>query len=391
MTVKSLKLVVLLFFVLIGNLYANSKPTVAVLDFESIGSEEHLGKAVSEIMRTELIGADQFRVVERAQINKALSEQQLQRSGIIDDKSAIEIGKLIGADLIIVGSVVKIGASYTINSRMIDVKTGEAKLGRNVSGNDLNLLTSLSRELIESLFGMQKKKVPSKYGGERSEEDKTLIPDSSKKSIYGARPAAPSGAVNWGNGKLYFFRGDRYIRFDIGAGRADAGYPKPINSGTWPGMVWIDGIDAAVNLGYGKAYFFRGNQYMRYDIASDRVDPGYPKPINSGTWPGMIWTGGIDAAVNWGNGKAYFFKGKHYIRYDIQADRADPGYPKPINAQTWPGMIWTDGIDDVFIGGKGKAFFFKGDQFIRYDMAADRADPGYPRKIDHQTWPGLLW
>jgi TolB-like protein len=383
-------LVFIILFSLVHCSYADAEPTIAVLDFESIGTEEHLGKAVAEIMRTELIGTNKFRVVERAQINKALSEQQLQKSGIIDDKSAVEIGKLIGADLIIVGSVVKIGAAYTINSRMIDVRTGEAKLGRNVSGNDLNLLTSLSHELIENLFGVQKKRVHSNYSGGPPAEDKMPI-SSSSKSIYHAKSSTLSGAVNWGNGKVYFFRGNQYIRYDIAAGRSDPGYPKPINSGTWPGMIWVDGIDAVVNWGNGKAYFFRGNQYMRYDIASDRADPGYPQPINNQTWPGIMWTNGIDAAVNWGNGKAYFFKGNQYIRYDIQADRADPGYPKQINAQTWPGMIWVDGIDDVVIWNKGKAFFFKGNQFIRYDIIADRADPGYPKQIDQETWPGLLW
>jgi TolB-like protein len=131
---------------------ADVRPTVAILDFESVGSEEHLGKAVSEIMRTELIGTRQFRVVERSQINKALSEQQFQKSGVINENTAVEIGKLLGADLIIIGSVVKIGTSYTINSRMLDIKTGEATLGKNVTGNDLNLLTNMSRSLIDNLF-----------------------------------------------------------------------------------------------------------------------------------------------------------------------------------------------------------------------------------------------
>lgn len=131
---------------------AGNKPSVAVLDFESMGTEDYLGKAVSEIMRTALVSNKSYRVVERAQISKALSEQKFQKSGIIDDKSAVELGKVLGADLIVVGSVVKIGNAYTINSRMIDVKTGEAKLGKNVTGNDLNLLTSMSDELVDNLF-----------------------------------------------------------------------------------------------------------------------------------------------------------------------------------------------------------------------------------------------
>jgi TolB-like protein len=146
-------------FLAAGMGYAAEKQTVGILDFESIGSEEYLGRAVAEIIRTELVVTKKFRVVERAQIKKALSEQELQMSGAIDDESAVQIGKLLGADLIIVGSVVKIGTSYTINSRLIDVQTGEVQLGRNVTGNDVNLLTGMSRNLIEDLFGAKPKPV----------------------------------------------------------------------------------------------------------------------------------------------------------------------------------------------------------------------------------------
>ncbi len=155
--IGSLILFVSLFF-LFNDSYSAVKQTIAVLDFESIGSEEHLGKAVSEIIRTELIDTNKYRVVERAQINKTISEQKFQKSGLIDDKSAVELGKLLGADLIVIGSVVKIGTSYTINSRLIDTKTGEAKMGKNATGNDLNLLTALSRSLLDSLLGITPRK-----------------------------------------------------------------------------------------------------------------------------------------------------------------------------------------------------------------------------------------
>ena len=79
-------------------------------------------------------------------------------------------------------------------------------------------------------------------------------------------------------------------------------------------------------------------QYIRYDLKADKADPGYPKPINSETWPGIPWTDGIDAAANWRNGKAYFFRGDACVRFDVKADRADPGYPKAINSETWPGL-----------------------------------------------------
>jgi hypothetical protein len=46
--------------------------------------------------------------------------------------------------------------------------------------------------------------------------------------------------------------------------------------------------------------------------------------------------------VMWNNGKAYFFKGDEYIRYDIASDHADLGYPAKISAgwqNVWAGKL----------------------------------------------------
>ncbi len=192
-----------------------------------------------------------------------------------------------------------------------------------------------------------------------------------------------TAAVVWPNGKAYLFVAGRYYRYDIASDRVDPGYPLPIE-GNWPGL-WGDRVDAGVVWPNGKAYFFRDKEYMRYDIASDRVDPGYPLAIE-GNWPGL---GGerIDAAVVWPTGKAYFFRGSQYWRYDIASDRVDPGYPLP-TAGNWPGL-WGDAINGAMVWPNGKAYFFRGWQYVRYDIASDRVDPGYPRAIA-ENWP-LLW
>jgi hypothetical protein len=192
--------------------------------------------------------------------------------------------------------------------------------------------------------------------------------------------------VTWPNGKIYFFNGPQYTRFDQGSLHTDSGYPANIKTfwGNWP-AAWSDGVDAAVVWNNGKAYFFRDTQYLRYDIALDRVDDGYPKPI-AGNWTGVpaSWTG-IDAAVAWDNGKAYFFRGSQYVRVDLASKDVDPGYPKNI-VDFWPGL-YTSGIDHAITLGD-KAYFFRGTTYERYDMGNDEVDPGYPAVIAG-NWPGL--
>jgi hypothetical protein len=194
--------------------------------------------------------------------------------------------------------------------------------------------------------------------------------------------------------KVYFFNGGSYARYDRGSDTTDDGYPLSV-ADQWPGLAaagFGGGVDAALNLEAGKVYFFKGGQYVRYDVATDRVDDGYPLPI-AGQWPGLAEAGfgdGIDAAVHWGTGKVFLFKGGQYVRYDVATDRVDDGYPLPIGGQ-WPGLAeagFGDGIDAAIHWGNGKIYFFRGGQYLRYDITDDRADDGYPLPIAGQ-WPGL--
>ena len=209
-------------------------------------------------------------------------------------------------------------------------------------------------------------------------------------------PLAVNSAVNWHkdlekNGKSYLFSSDEeYARYDNETRKMDSHYPKGISKVTWKGLPF-NRIDAAVNFGNGKAYFFNNapfgtGRYVRYDVKERKIDKGYPKPISSTYWKGLPFIS-IDAALNLGKGKAYFFSGTKYARYDIKANKMDSGYPKKISKKIWKGLPFKT-IDAAVNWGNGKVYFFSGKKYARYDIEAGKMDSGYP-KLTSKWWKGM--
>src|ERR1043166_324608 len=140
-----------------------------------------------------------------------------------------------------------------------------------------------------------------------------------------------------------------------------------------------------------KLFFFKGGQFIRYDFATGRVDPGFPKPI-AGNWRGFprSWDSGVDAAVNWGDGKVFFFRGGEYLRYDVDADSVDPGYPQSIAGGNWKNFpaAWDSDIGAALPWTFGRAFLFKGGQALTVEEATHKAlGPPAPIASVIPGWP----
>ena len=69
-------------------------------------------------------------------------------------------------------------------------------------------------------------------------------------------------------------------------------------------------------------------------MKSNKVVSG-PKKIKAG-WSG-VWPTGVDAALNWDGKYIYFFKGEEYLRYNFSSDKVGKGYPKKIS-EGWKGL-----------------------------------------------------
>jgi hypothetical protein len=108
-----------------GIVFGQSRIAVAVLEHDAAGVTQAEAEIISDRLRTELFKTEKFTVLERDKMNDILSEMGFQQSGCTSNECAVEIGKLIGVQLMFAGKIGKIGNMYTINSRMIDVQTGK--------------------------------------------------------------------------------------------------------------------------------------------------------------------------------------------------------------------------------------------------------------------------
>ena len=123
------------------------QPTVAILDLEEILAPPGSGKMIAETIRSQWIRGGEYRVVERAMIKKVLDELQLSQTGLIDSEKGVKIGKMLGAEKVLMGSVSKVDRAIIVNWRLIEVETGLASGARTVTADtESELLKKISSE-----------------------------------------------------------------------------------------------------------------------------------------------------------------------------------------------------------------------------------------------------
>ena len=102
---------------------------VAILPFTVKGAnfDRLYAEVALDNFTTGLIKGRTYQVVERAQLDKAMKELQFQSGADFDESSAMEIGKLAGAEVVVIGIITALPNQIVVNIRGINVKTGIAE------------------------------------------------------------------------------------------------------------------------------------------------------------------------------------------------------------------------------------------------------------------------
>lgn len=105
---------------------AKQKTTIAVVEFTDLqGNVTDFGRFLAEELITRLYDAEKFKVIERQLLKKIIAEQKLSLTGVVDPASAKQLGKILGVDAIVAGTVTNLAQSLKVNARLISTETGE--------------------------------------------------------------------------------------------------------------------------------------------------------------------------------------------------------------------------------------------------------------------------
>ena len=92
---------------------SSGKPRIAVLEFSNKANNQwwfqNGALAAQDVFVTELVKSRKFVVIEREKINAIMQEKGLTLSGDVDAKTAMQIGKLLGLNYLLTGSVTEYG------------------------------------------------------------------------------------------------------------------------------------------------------------------------------------------------------------------------------------------------------------------------------------------
>jgi hypothetical protein len=105
---------------------APRKDHIAVLDFDAAGASAEQVLALTNQLRADLLKTGRFVVVDRSQINQILDEQAFQQSGCTSEECAVQVGRILGIEKIISGTVTKVSADlWQVSAILVEVETAE--------------------------------------------------------------------------------------------------------------------------------------------------------------------------------------------------------------------------------------------------------------------------
>jgi len=210
--------------------YSGLKKTLAVFDFENVSEHgsEKFGSAVADMLVTQLVRSDRFIVVERSRFEQILQEQAIGQSGAISEETAPAIGKLLGAETLIIGKILEAGQETGAHKFDNEKNKWGLALKASIAHTRIHykLINSSSGEILLS-DDVATKEIKPGFGFETEEVDfsnmfefdQTILGTAIRKAVnkISIDIVAHVGKIDW-NGKVVQALADTLVYFTPGSG-----------------------------------------------------------------------------------------------------------------------------------------------------------------------------
>jgi len=137
-----------------------AQPTLGVLDFDnnSLADRqrlEPLRQGLAQMFSSELSQLQALRLVERANLHRVIEEMKLAQAGFIDDQTAQQVGKMAGAQHLLLGSFVYLpNGKIRVDTRIVEVETGRILKAGEETGKEgqlFDMVKSINKKLVKEL------------------------------------------------------------------------------------------------------------------------------------------------------------------------------------------------------------------------------------------------
>ena len=152
---KRLLILSILIFAVVFSISAeeSSFPTIAVMDVAATNTSDVKSQVIYEYIVDVVNRSNLYTLVERSALQAAIKEMEISASGMVDDSTAAEIGKLAGASLILISNlIVDDGITY-LSARIVSVETGQVTNTAMLQAEESEYIASLANRTISQLLG----------------------------------------------------------------------------------------------------------------------------------------------------------------------------------------------------------------------------------------------
>ncbi|MBI4370501.1 MAG: hypothetical protein HY547_09770 [Elusimicrobia bacterium] len=117
-------------------------PAVAVMDIKTTALGPDEAQATADFMRTALgnNGKGRYKVIDRKSIGTILGDLKMDVAMGKDVDVAVRVGKILGANMMVVGSITNLDKIYFLNIQVVNVETAEIMAAASEEGKNFKKL-----------------------------------------------------------------------------------------------------------------------------------------------------------------------------------------------------------------------------------------------------------